>query len=83
MKKPRLTERQLEVLELIIHGNTSKKIGVILGLSIRTVHVHRFFLIKRLKARNIVDAVRIAVVEGFPLEFDTTKFNKKEGVRVK
>lgn len=50
-----LTPREEEVLSLILAGNTNKRIGVILGISPRTVEVHRLHVMVKLHASNIVD----------------------------
>ena len=38
---PALSPRELEVLQLIVHGKSNKEIAVILNLSVNTVSVHR------------------------------------------
>jgi len=78
-----LTDRELEVLALVVQGRNSKEIGPLLGISYRTVHVHRTHLMAKLEARNAADLVRIAILDKFPIQYKPTKFNKKEGVRGK
>ena len=53
-----LTAREREVLCLVSEGLTSKDIGQRLGISSRTVEIHRINLITKLGARNTADAVR-------------------------
>lgn len=60
----RLTPRELEVLEFLIAGESSKVIGQRLGISPRTVEVHRSNLMARLNARSVSDAVRIGLFAG-------------------
>ena len=40
-QQPALTTRELEVLQLIVHGKSNKEIATVLGLSANTVAVHR------------------------------------------
>jgi len=62
-----LTEREHQVLNKMIEGATSKEIARELGISHRTVEVHRRAIIGRLKVRSAVDVVRIAVEGAFRL----------------
>lgn len=59
-----LTEREREVLRNLIHGHSSKDIGVLLKISPRTVEVHRASLIAKLAARSTSDAIRIGIYGG-------------------
>jgi two-component system response regulator FixJ len=56
-----LTPREREVLQLITNGNTNKQVGNSLGISGRTVEVHRANLMRKLGARNSSDLVRIVL----------------------
>lgn len=60
-KLDRLTAREREILEHLIAGETSKEIARALGNSPRTVQVHRGRVLAKLSARNVADAVRIAL----------------------
>jgi two-component system response regulator FixJ len=60
----RLTKRQQQVLHGIARGEPNKVIAWNLGLSVRTVESYRAQLLARLRARNAVDAVRIAIAAG-------------------
>jgi len=57
----RLTQREREVLQLVAEGNTNRKIGYVLGISIKTVEKHRFSLMEKLGRRDIASLVRFAV----------------------
>ena len=59
-----LTEREREVLRNLIQGHSSKDIGLVLGISPRTVEVHRASLITKLAARSTSDAIRIGIYGG-------------------
>ena len=61
-----LTGRQRQVLEGMTRGESSKVMAEKLGLSIRTVEMHRAHLLDRLGARTSLDAVRLALEAGFP-----------------
>jgi RNA polymerase sigma factor (sigma-70 family) len=56
-----LTPRQREVLQLVVMGNTSKEIAQQLGVSYRTVEVHRMHLMRRLNVHDSASLVRLAV----------------------
>lgn len=59
-----LTGRQLEVLVLIAQGRTAKEIGYQLGLSSKTVDVHRAKIMERLDLHDVASLVRYAVRQG-------------------
>jgi FixJ family two-component response regulator len=56
-----LTSREREVLNLIARGETNGTAGGILGISRRTVEVHRARIISKLGANNTADLIRIAL----------------------
>jgi len=60
-----LSPRQREVLLLMAEGNLNKQIGYSLGLSERTVKMHRAALLKALGVATTADAIRVAVEAGF------------------
>ena len=53
-----LSEREEAVALLITNGNSSKEIARILGISYRTVEVHRSHLLTKLCCRNTAEMVR-------------------------
>lgn len=59
-----LTPREREVLEQIVGGSSNKEIGRDLGVSPRTIEVHRAHIMAKLGARNVADLVRIALSQG-------------------
>jgi DNA-binding NarL/FixJ family response regulator len=60
-----LTPRQKEILRLVSQGNTNRDIARRLSISVRTVEVHRFNLMRRLKVRNVAQLLRQALQLGF------------------
>lgn len=56
-----LTRRERQILEFVIEGRTNKEIASELGLSFRTVEVHRRHVMEKTGARNAADLVRLAV----------------------
>jgi len=56
-----LTRRELEVLKEITDGASNKEAGRTLGISPRTVEVHRARIMDKLGARNAADLVRIVL----------------------
>jgi FixJ family two-component response regulator len=59
-----LSAREHEVLELMIEGDSNKEIGRRLGISPRTVEIHRGNMMRKLNARSPSDAVRLAMYAG-------------------
>jgi two-component system invasion response regulator UvrY len=49
-----LTKREIEIMILIKQELTSAEIGTKLGISLRTVEVHRYNILKKLKLKNFV-----------------------------
>jgi two-component system response regulator DctR len=54
-----LSEREKQVLDLILAGNMNKVIGEKLGISTRTVEVHRSHIFNKTKVRNAIELARI------------------------
>lgn len=59
-----LSKRQREVLKFIAKGLLNKQIAYELGLSERTIKMHRAILMKRLDVPSAADMVRLAVEAG-------------------
>lgn len=59
-----LTERELEVLQLIVQEKTTKEIADQLFLSEKTIETHRGNIMLKLEARNIAGIVRKAIMLG-------------------
>jgi len=59
-----LTPRERDVLEGLLEGESNKGIAKKLGLSPRTVEIHRGNMMARLNAQSTSDAVRIGIYAG-------------------
>lgn len=59
-----LTERQTQILKLLADGRSSKQIAFELGLSPKTVDVHRSRIMERLGLRDLASLTRYAIRSG-------------------
>jgi RNA polymerase sigma factor (sigma-70 family) len=59
-----LTPREREVMELVVLGRHNREIAPALGISVRTVEVHKARLMAKLGVGNVADLVRIAMQDG-------------------
>jgi two-component system response regulator FixJ len=57
-----LSPREREVLEALIAGRPNKLIAHQLGISVRTVEVHRARMMERLGLRQFAEAIRLGVM---------------------
>jgi two-component system, LuxR family, response regulator FixJ len=55
-----LSKREREILQMVLAGKQNKAISHALGISVRTVEVHRARLMARLGVRTVAAAVRLA-----------------------
>jgi len=55
-----LTEREIEILQLVVDGLSNKEIADQLFISVRTVDTHRRNLMEKLEAKNTAELVRKA-----------------------
>lgn len=60
----RLTKRQLQVLTTLAEGRLNKQIAFELGLTERTIKMHRAALLRALDVRTGAEAIRIAIEAG-------------------
>ena len=58
----RLTARETQVFELVVEGKPNKVGGDDLGLSQKTVEVHRAHVMEKMRAESFADLVKMAVV---------------------
>jgi DNA-binding NarL/FixJ family response regulator len=59
-----LTNREVEILRLIVGGKSNKEIAVDLGLSVNTVAVHRANIMENLGIHNTAELVVYAIKNG-------------------
>jgi DNA-binding NarL/FixJ family response regulator len=59
-----LTDRQREILKLIIDGKGNKEIADILHVSVKTVEFHRARLMSRLGVRSVAELTKVALQQG-------------------
>jgi len=56
-----LTARERQVLNHLISGKSNKGVAIELGISPRTVEIHRARVMQKMQARNLADLVRMAL----------------------
>jgi FixJ family two-component response regulator len=59
-----LSPREREVMQLVVEGRPNKVIATRLGLSTRTVEVHRAKVMEKMAARSLAELVRMALAAG-------------------
>lgn len=59
-----LTKREIEILKYLAEGKNNREIGKTLHISVRTVDTHRSNILKKLKAKNNAELVRLALSAG-------------------
>jgi DNA-binding NarL/FixJ family response regulator len=63
----RLTRRELQVLQLIAEGNSTKEMAAILAISEKTVETHRKQIMNKLDIRTVAGLTKYCVREGLTL----------------
>ena len=63
-----LTEREKEVMKLIVSNHSNKQAARILGISNRTVDVHRAHVMEKMEAESLSDLIVKAIVCGILYE---------------
>jgi two-component system response regulator FixJ len=64
----RLTERERDVFNGLVVGKTNKMMALDLGISPRTVEIHRARVMEKLEASTLSDVVRLALMLGLRQE---------------
>ncbi len=59
-----LSERERQVLSAVVAGLPNKTIGFDLGISPRTIEVHRANIMSKMQARNLPELVRMSIAMG-------------------
>lgn len=68
-----LTAREADVLQGLLAGETNRQIGARLGISLRTVEMHRGNMMERLGVANLAEALALALEAGLkPTSGDNT-----------
>lgn len=57
----RLSPREREVMHMVVAGTSTKEIAYDLGLSDKTVEVHRSHIMKKMRVGSVVELVRLGV----------------------
>jgi DNA-binding NarL/FixJ family response regulator len=60
----RLTQREREIFDLLVRGQTNDDIAAALFIARRTVETHRQHIMKKLGARSLVELIRIGLRHG-------------------
>jgi DNA-binding NarL/FixJ family response regulator len=60
-RQPGLTDRQLDVLQLLAEGKSMKEVATVLNLTTRTVAFHKYRLRRHLRLKNDAEAVQYAL----------------------
>jgi DNA-binding NarL/FixJ family response regulator len=63
LSKPLLSDRELQVLTLLVKGESRKNISAKLGITVKTISTHMVRLMRKLDVRNIVELIRYAIEE--------------------
>lgn len=63
----KLTEREREILALALAGHSNKAIAQTLGISFRTIEVHRSHILLKLDVRSLLELARLAAEVGVRL----------------
>jgi two-component system NarL family response regulator len=67
LRRPELTEREIEVLKLLVRGRSNKEIGVDLGISEATARFHLKAVFQKLevldRTQAVIEAVRRGLVQ--------------------
>ena len=59
-RRATLTDREREVLDLVVKGMSSKAIARTLGISFRTVEVHRSHILEKMDVRTVPELIHFA-----------------------
>lgn len=60
----KLSEREMEIINLIRDGHSSKEIAAVLNIAIKTVEVHRHNILKKLNVKNVASLLNIINTNG-------------------
>jgi DNA-binding NarL/FixJ family response regulator len=60
-----LTQRQREILQLLVEGNSAKEVANLLNISPRTVEFHKYNMMSKLKIKSVSALIQYAIKHGF------------------
>jgi DNA-binding CsgD family transcriptional regulator len=60
----RLSQRELQVLKLVVEGHTSSQAAIVLGLSAKSVETYRRRIMLKLELENLPALVKFAICHG-------------------
>jgi FixJ family two-component response regulator len=60
-RRDSLTQREREVLDLVVAGKLNKQIADELGISIKTVEVHRSRVMQKMGANSVAELVQLTL----------------------
>jgi FixJ family two-component response regulator len=58
-----LTNREIEVLDLMVAGKKNRKIAEVLGISTKTLDIHRANIMRKMQTKTVADLVRWRLME--------------------
>lgn len=61
----RLTTREKEVMKLVVSGKANKQVASDLGISPKTVEIHRAHVMQKIQVNSLAELVRAAFLSGF------------------
>jgi DNA-binding NarL/FixJ family response regulator len=64
-RPPTVSEREKQVLRMMAVGHSNKEIAEAMGITIKTVEVHKANAMRKLKLRGRIDVVRYAILHGW------------------
>jgi FixJ family two-component response regulator len=56
----KLTQREREVMALVVRGLANKQIAAALGTSVKTIKIHRGRVMEKMQVRSVADLVRVS-----------------------
>jgi DNA-binding NarL/FixJ family response regulator len=60
-----LTQRQGEILQLLVEGRSAKEVANLLNISPRTVEFHKYNMMSKLKLKSVSALIKYAIKHGF------------------
>jgi FixJ family two-component response regulator len=81
-KVARLTPRERDIALALLDGHSNKRAAFELGISVRTVEMHRAHIMAKLNAKSLADAALLLVQAGVaPTQGDQQRARREEALR--